>query len=349
MTYPYGWSVVPRLIVKKERWPGGWQARSTPLVYPGQEVVPDQPVLRLEQSAQVAATLSQQKQRSVSGQYHLSDSAPVASLSGTGPFQAQAPMGSNLPRSIKVPAGLHGRVVDFTARNGVVIESRVALVQGVLGAGNQIAGVLTMWRTDGIGYALPAIPPGALLVVPGPLTFTLLRRALNSGVAGIIASSIALRDLEGFLRTDYLQLLRADDIDLVQAQLPPLTILLTEGIGSSIMAPPVVNLLHQYQGSIALLSGVTSLKHNIYPELLISLPVTETQENWQPVVPDITLSLGAQVRISSGRQMGEIGYIDYFFVYEQIFPSGIRARAVRLRMEDSSFSVVPLADIERIG
>jgi hypothetical protein len=47
--------------------------------------------------------------------------------------------------------------------------------------------------------------------------------------------------------------------------------------------------------------------------------------------------------------MGEIGYIDYFFVYEQIFPSGIRARAVRLRMEDGSFSVVPLADIERIG
>ncbi len=349
MTYPYGWSVVPRLIVKKERWPGGWQARSIPLVYPGQEVVPDQPVLRFEQSAQLAAVTSQKKQRGVSGQLGLSDSAPVASLSGTGQFQAPVSIGGNLSSRIEVPAGLHGRVVGFTGRHGVVIESRAALVQGVLGAGNQVAGVLTMWRAGGVSYVPYAIPPGALLVVPGPLTFTLLRRALNSGVTGVIASSIALRDLEGFLRTDYLQLLCADDIDLAQAQLPPLTILLTEGIGSSIMPAHVVNLLHRYQGSIGLLSGVTSLKHNIYPELLISLPVTETQENWQPVQPDTTLSLGAQVCINGGERMGRIGYIDYFFVYEQTFKSGIRARAVRLRMEDGSFDVVPLANIARIG
>jgi len=350
MTNPYGWSVIPRLLVKKERWPGGEQARGIPLVYPGQEVVPDQPVLRMDvvMPSGYAATPMQQRQqqaiqRRTSGQLDLSDSSSVAA------FRGRTQLSDELLRSSEVPAGLHGRVVGFTQRGGVVIESKAALVQGAVGAGNQVAGVLSMWRAGGVGYIPHTIPPGALLIVPGPLTFTLLRRALNSGINGIIASSIALQDLEGFLRTDFLQLLRTKNIDQAQMQLPPLTLLLTEGIGSSIMPAHVLNLLHHYEGSVGLLSGVTSLRYNLYPELLISPPLSETQKDWQPVQPDISLSLDALVRIRGGERAGATGYIDYFFVYAQPFCSGIRTRAVRLRMPDGSFYVVPLSAIERIG
>jgi hypothetical protein len=307
MTYPLGWSVVPRLIVKRERWPGGYVTQSIPLVYPGQEVVPDQPVLRLESGGvQVGASQDQ----------------------------------------MEVPAGLHGRVVGFTSRGGVVIESRAAVVQGMLGAGNQVAGVLTMWRPGGVSYVPHVIPPGAILMVPGPLTFSLLHKALNSGVVGIVASSIALSDLEGFLRTDFLQLLTTRHVEIAQAQLPPMTLLLTEGIGSASMPAHVVNLLHHYEGSIGLLSGVTSLYQHVFPELIISLSVEETQ-HWQSIRPDITLSLGSEVRILGGEKAGAIGIIDYFFVYEQTFRSGIHTRAVRLQLEDGSFYVVPYSMIER--
>jgi hypothetical protein len=346
MTNPYGWSVVPRLLVKRERWPGSAQTLSIPLVYPGQEVLPDQPVLRRELSppADAASSVLQQSPlpRRTSGQLALSDSSPVAFV--------HSPLSSDERlNNIEFPAGLHGRVVGFTGRGGVVIESKVALVQGVLGAGNQVAGVVTMWRAGGVGYVPHAIPPGALLVVPGPLSFTLLHRALSSGVAGIIASSMALHDLEGFLRTDFLQLLRAEDVDQAQAQLPPLTLLLTEGIGATIMPAHVMNLLHHYEGSIALLSGVTSLRYDLYPELLISLPLSETQKDWQPLQPDASLALNAQVRICNGARKGAVGTIDYFFVYPQLFPSGLRTRAARLRMPDGSFFVVPYSSLERIG
>ncbi|GCE18024.1 hypothetical protein [Dictyobacter kobayashii] len=330
MTYPSGWSVLPRLIVKRERWPGGYHAKGIPLVYRGQEVVPDQPVLRLT----TASEYDKQKERA------------STKLSPSGISSSPDLLKSSIGQDI--PAGLHGRVVGVTARGGVVIESHAALIQGILGAGKQAAGVLTMWQPRS-PYSAQTIPPGAILVVPGPLTFGLLHQALNSGVVGVVASSIALRDLEGFLRTDYLQLLKISDLEQAQEQLPPLTLLLTEGIGSANMPVHTMNLLTHYQGTIGLLAGATSLTHNLFPELVISIPVAEIDKNWQVVQPDATLALGAQVRVCSGQHQGAIGIIDYFYSYEQTFTSGLRTRSVRLRLDDGSFYTVPITLIERIS
>ncbi len=316
--HPPGWPIVPQILLTRERWPGGSKVRCVPLVYIGQEVLPDQPVLRLEPAGFTVAPRSP---------------------------------GSFVPASKPeaVPAGLHGRVVETTARGGVVIESRAALIQGVVGAGKQVAGVLIIWQSRVPEQGPQMIPPGAILVVPGPLNFTLLRQAASSGVAGIVASSISLRDLEGFLHTDFVQLIDRDDVAQLQMQLPPITLLLTEGLGTAIMPASVINLLSRYQGSVALLSGVTSVHQQVYPELIISLPIEEAQQQWHPVLADPTLSLGAQVRVLAGEYAGSLGVIDYLFAYNQTFLSGVRARAASLRLEDGSLCVVPLALIQRIG
>ncbi len=310
MTYQPGWSVIAQTIVRKERWPGGYKsgsiARGVPLVYLGEEVSPDRPVLRMEQRA-----------------------VPEE------PSQDEI-----------VPAGMYGRVVDITWRGGVVIEGRAAVVRGALGAGNQVVGVLSIVQGETMSRQLPA---GAILVVPGPLNFTMLRQAINAGVTGIVAGSIRVGDLEGFLRTDLIQLIDRMDVEQAQAYLPAMTLLLTEGLGTASMALPVLNVLSQYQGSIVLLSGVTSVRRGTFPELVISLSPQETQRNWRPVQPDLTLTLGAQVRVCGGEHEGAIGIVDYFFTYEQVFSSGIRSRAVRLHLDDGSLLVVPTVLAQRIG
>lgn len=50
MAYPLGWSVIPQMVVRRERWPGGYKIKAIPLVYPGQEVQPDSPIMRLQKS-----------------------------------------------------------------------------------------------------------------------------------------------------------------------------------------------------------------------------------------------------------------------------------------------------------
>jgi hypothetical protein len=338
MAHSVGWPLVSQKLLQRERWPGRVRGydQISPLVRPGQEVLPDQPVFRLERRDLVEPT----------------QAASRLSLSTTGSMELQAIQAARFPAatpaSLTLPAGLHGRVVDLTRRGGIVIESRVALLQGKIGAGRQVAGVLTMWQGHSRESPPLVIPPGALLVVPGPLNFALLRQAQSSGIAGIIASSISLGDLEGFLRTDVIQLLDIPDSELAQSRLPDLTLLLTEGLGAIAMPTRIINLLSMYQGSIALLSGTTSLRYHLVPELLISLPSSQSGESPQDRHPNLALALGALVRICAGEEAGSIGVIDYFFVYEQKFPSGLYARALRIRREDGSLLMVPITHVQRI-
>jgi hypothetical protein len=355
MTYPLGWSIIPQILIRRERWPGGYNTRGSALVHPGQEVQADQPVIRLEKPdsarsarespGSIAPTSPPDDQiagyRSVQKDIH----ARVQQMKGT------------------ILAGMRGRVVEITSRGGVVIETRAAIIQGTIGAGNQVAGILTFWNTNyGLqpsgavpaNISIEAIPTLTLttptiLVVPGPLNYEMLRQAMNLGIAGIVASSISSRDLEGFLGINLITLINSMDIELAYEPLPPFTLLLTEGLGTVAMPPRTINMLNQYQGSIALLSGMTFIRQSIYPELIISLPIQEIQPSWRSVQPDPTLSVGAQVRICSGSYEGSIGEIVYLYIYMQTFASGVRAHAARVRLADGSTLIMPLYLLERIG
>ena len=343
MTYLLGWSVISQVQVRRERWPGGYKTRAVPLVSPGQEVQPAQPVMRLEHVGPVKAPATVP---------HFSfpgvKDAPIGA--GGQPAHSDAPASDQYVGET-LPAALRGRVVDITRRGGVVIESSVAVLQGAIGVGYQVAGVLTMWQAPGSGGGgeKQSVPTGVLLVVPGPLNSSMLREVLASGVVGVIASSIPFRDLEGFLQTNLVELINRIDVESAQAHLPPVTILLTEGIGIFAMPVRTINFLSHYQGSIALLSGTTSIRQGIFPELVISLPLVEIQQHWHPMRPDTTLSIGAQVRVCSGDHEGAIGTINYLYSHQQVFASGILARAALLRLEDGSMLTVPLSVIERIS
>jgi hypothetical protein len=347
MTYLHGWSVIPQILVRRERWPGGYKTRAVPLVYPGQDVQPDQPIMRLERKNSGEVVNSEMREIPLEA-----DKAAVGTvhrpLRGSQEAQSDAPVKDQYLGET-LPAGLRGRVVDITRRGGVIIESQAALLQGVIGAGNQVAGELTMWQPGDFIGGQGNIPEGALLVIPGPLNSTMLHQAVGAGVSGIIASSISSRDLESFLQVNLVELIGSIDVESAQERLPPMTILLTEGPGTMAMPMRTLELLRHYQGSMALLSGATSIRQGIFPELVFSLPVAELQQDWHPVRPDTTLSIGVQVRVCSGGHEGAIGIIDYLYAHQQVFPSGILARSARLRLEDGSLLTVPLTLIERFS
>ncbi len=338
MPYSMSGSVMPYTRIQKERWPGGYGAKVVPLVYPGQEVLPDQPIMRVERDRIVDSI-------------HVVPRLSLPSVNAN--LEPQTDAGQvgveNTNRVQTVPAGMHGRVVSITPRGGIVIETQAAIVYGAIGAGNQVAGKLTMWYAANTGYGVQTIPPGAILVIPGPLNFSMLRQAQHSGVSGIIASSIAPHDLEGFLAADLVELLNDQNIEQVQARLPALTLLLTEGLGSLAMSARIMNLLSQYQGSFALLSGITSTRQGIFPELLISLPDKDIRPLRPAYQAQVALVPGLQVQVRGGQYNGAIGVIDYLFAHQQLFASGIRTRAARLLLEDGSYIIIPLALLEYSG
>lgn len=248
-----------------------------------------------------------------------------------------------------VIAGLAGTVVRVTGRGSVVIEGQAAIVSGTLGAGRQVAGPLAIWQPHGMREAQVYIPANAILVVPGPLNLTLLHQALYSRIAGIVASSIPMCDFENFLHINLVDLLHVANPELLLAHLPPLTVMLTEGLGTMAMPARTLDLLEKYQGRTALLAGLTSLTARVYPELLMSLSLEEMKADRLALKPETDLVLGTLVRVCSGLYEGALGEIDYLFAHRQHFPSGVYERAARVRLEDGSRVVVPLSILERIG
>ena len=334
MSYPPGWSLTARTSVRQERWPGGLESRCVPLVRVGEYVEPEQPVMR-RMTNETGEPLAKIPRLSLPTS--VSEGLPGA-------------MGSReQSRSDTVIAGLRGEIIATTPRGSVIIDSLVATVGGAMGAGRQVAGPLTIWQPPAVPARDPYIPVGAILVVPGPVTALLLRQALNSGIVGVVASSIASTDFESFLHTNLLDLLNCTNVELGMSHLPRLTVLLTEGLGNSSMPARTMELLTKYQGMIALLEGATSPQAQKYPGLTISLPRERFQQSWRVAEPDTELRPGALVRVCSGNYQGATGEIDYLFTQQQLFPSGVRARAARIRLEDHSLLIVPLPALERIG
>ncbi len=334
MSYPLGSSLIPRIGVRRERWPGGYDVRSVPLVQVGAHVEPDQPVMRLAK-IETRVALPQ---------------VPRLAL--------PASTGQGLPGAIRsreqqtgevILAGLQGTVVRVTGRGSVVIEGQAAIVSGALGAGRQVAGPLAIWQVHSTREQPAYIPPGAILVVPGPLNLAMLHQAVNSRIAGVVASSSSSRDFESFVRINLIDLLQCPNAELLLTHLPPLTVMLTEGLGTIAMPVRTINLLDKHQGKIVLLSGATSLSAGVYPELAMSLSLQEMEEGQLALKPETDLTPGALVRVCSGSYEGALGEINYLFSHRQRFPSGIYERAARIQLEDGSQLVVPLPLLERIG
>lgn len=346
-----GLSFIPQTLVRRERWPGGYHVKVNPLVQSGQYIRADQPVMQVEQASSLSSNDDIGSHNNALETEEGVETPLKASFASQAGSALGAPAthtgGSNNKETL--PAGLRGKVVEITLRGGVVIESHAALVTGALGVGQQVAGVLTMWQDTGTARPQSFIPPGALLVIPGPLNFALLRQAVISGVNGVIASSITMRDLEGFLHTDLFQLIDSVNIDVAQMYLPPLTLLLTEGPGTFAMPQQTIQLLRKYQGLVALLTGTTLVRQRVFPELLISLPEEEVQRHWHPTSLEMALSVGVAVRICSDEYEGACGKIDYLFEHQQAFPSGVHATAARVRLEAGKQVMVPLEMLERLG
>lgn len=239
-------------------------------------------------------------------------------------------------------AGLAGRVVDVMPGQRVTIEGVATLINGILGIGGQVAGPI-FFPQRGESLALVQLPRGCVIVYPFRAPLTLLQRALASGAVGVIAASASALELEAFARADLTALL--DGFVPLTAQ-PPLTVLLTEGLGDSAMNPAILRALEQRVNDVALLNGHTSPRRNIRPEALLPLPMSATPT--ATPLPSV-FAVGTLARIISGPRRGVWGRITYLFTQARRSEAGQWEPSALLRLDDGTMLVTPLALLDSIG
>lgn len=233
---------------------------------------------------------------------------------------------------LELRAGMPGTVTQVIPSRGVVIQTAGGLVQGVWGNGRMDTGllvnlmespesVLTVGRLD-------VSLRGSIILAGMVKDAETLQAAADLPVRGLIVSSIFPSVLQKAREMRY-------------------PILVTDGFGALPMNSAAYKLLSTSAKREATVNAEAYDRYTgARPEIIIPLPVSS-----EPPAPREveTLAPGLQVRMRRPPAMGMIGSILAIKPGLTALPSGLRAPAAEVKLENGETVIAPLVNLEVVG
>ncbi len=233
---------------------------------------------------------------------------------------------------IELRAGLPGVVTQVIAERGVVIRTAGALVQGVWGNGRIDNGLMVnlLEKPDDIltSARLDVSLRGSVILGGQIRDAETLKVAAELPVRGLILSSLS----SSLITNAY------------QMRFP---ILVMEGFGAMPMNSAAFKLLTTNNKREATVNAEHFDRYTgNRPEVIIPLPISNEPaepNNYEP------FAVGQQVRMRRPPNVGMIGTISTVRPGLSLLPSGLRAPAADVRLENGESVIVPLVNIEVVG
>lgn len=251
------------------------------------------------------------------------------------------------PIPVEVAGYLHGQVVEVLPGEGVVVEARGALIQGIFGVGGETFGRL-MRATAAPDEPLEAahLRPehrGAVVFGGRHVSVATVRHAVQLGVAAIVVGGFDDRDLREWLGRDLgVAITGQEDLGL--------TLVLTEGFGPIAMAARTWELLLAHEGKVAAVSGATQIRAGVLrPEIVIAHEGTGAG---RPAPSDDrgSLEIGSAVRVIREPDFGRLGRVVELPAEPRALETEAMVRVLVVEFaDDGSRRTLPRANIERIA
>jgi hypothetical protein len=234
--------------------------------------------------------------------------------------------------SIQLKAGIPGTVVHIIPNRGALIRAVGALIQGTWGNGRIETGVLlnlTEKPDDVLSASRLDVSLRGSIILAGLLKDAeTLRTAAELPVRGLILSSIS----PGLLPA---------------AQQMRFPIVAIDGFGQIPMNSAAYKLLtSNAKRDITINAEAFNRYSGARPEVIIPLPVS--QEPPAPTDVD-TLEVGKTVRMRRAPHAGAIGTLTKLHPGLSSLPSGLRAKAANVKLENEEQILVPLVNLEIVG
>jgi biotin carboxyl carrier protein len=249
--------------------------------------------------------------------------------------------GSPIP--VDVDAYIPGKVVEVLPREGAVIETNAAFIQGIFGIGGESHGEIRMAvdRPDKV-LSEDLITPedkGAILIGGSMVTMGALKKSVEVGVSCIVAGGIRHDDLTSFTGEEIgVAITGQEELGLI--------VIITEGFGTMRMSQSTFDLLKSFEGYRASVNGATQIRAGVLrPEIIIPhQEVTEqgSEELSSGMVP------GTPVRIIRQPYFGAIGLVKFLPVELQQVESESYVRVLDVELNDGTVVTVPRANVEII-
>jgi len=234
--------------------------------------------------------------------------------------------------SVELKAGLPGTVVQIIPYRGAVIRTVGALIQGIWGNGRIATGVmlnLTEKPDDVLSASRLDVSLRGSIILAGLLRDAdTLRAAAELPVRGLILSSISPALLPA-------------------AQQMRFPIVAIDGYGQLPMNSAAYKLLTSNAKREATINSEAFNRYTgTRPEIIIPLPVSQ-----EPPLPNDVDNLepGQTVHMRRAPHAGAIGTLTKLLPGLVTLPSGLRAPAAEVKLENGEQILVPLVNLEIVG
>lgn len=249
------------------------------------------------------------------------------------------------PTPLQKTAYARGRVVAIEAEESATVEVEGTFIQGIFGIGGETHGQLEI-LTDSPDTVLDAdrIKPehqGKIVVGGSLVTAAAVRKAIQVGVAGIVAGGLNDADLRDFLGYEL-------GVAITGEETLGITLVITEGFGQISMAHATFDLLCKRAGMETSLNGATQIRAGVIrPEVVIPLGDADTQSDG-PAKEAGTLEIGTPLRAIRDPYFGRIGKCVALPVELVQLSSETRVRVLEVEFENGERAILPRANVELI-
>ncbi|MCW4012099.1 MAG: hypothetical protein NWF07_03805 [Candidatus Bathyarchaeota archaeon] len=247
------------------------------------------------------------------------------------------------PIPVEVDAYIPGEVVEVMPKEGAIIETNAAFIQGIFGIGGEVHGDIHIVtpQNDQVLEADMITPEhkGKILVGGCLVTLEALKKAVEIGVSAIVSGGIRHDDLTTFTGEEI-------GVAITGQEEVGITVIITEGFGTMNMSQRTFDLLKEFEGYSASVNGTTQIRAGVLrPEIIIPHDMVEDEEGEglsQGMVP------GTPIRIIRQPYFGAIGKVHSLPVELQRLESESMVRVVNIELDDGEVVTVPRANVEII-
>jgi hypothetical protein len=248
------------------------------------------------------------------------------------------------PIPVEVHAYVDGKVVEVMPKEGVVVETTGAFIQGIFGVGGEISGTLKRVVGDANDLLtedkIPADCKGLILVGGSQVDRKAIAKAKERGARGIVVGGIDAEELRLFLGYDL-------GVAITGNEPIGITVVTTEGFGRLAMARKTFELLGKMDGKSASLNGATQIRAGVQrPEIIV--PILEAGAEGAEADFAGGLTLGSLIRVIREPYFGHIGTVTDLPSELQMLETESGARVLKVKFNDGKEAVVPRANVEMI-
>lgn len=242
---------------------------------------------------------------------------------------------------------ISGKVVEIMDREGVVIETKAAFIQGIFGVGGETQGIIRV-VVDSPEAVLDAnlIKPehkGCIVVGGSQMTAAAIKKAEQVGCKGLVAGGIVDSDLIEYLGYDIgVAITGHEDI--------PLTLVLTEGFGKVMMAHKTFDLLKAVEGETASINGATQIRAGVMrPEIIVPGHKAKGKVVSDAEREEGLLAPGTHIRVIREPYFGQLAEVTTLPPELVVIESGAKVRILNCKLlKTGEVVTVPRANVEII-